>query len=179
MIVIALLRGINVGGSRALKMQDLIDGFESLGYKNAATYLQSGNVIFDSPGSAAASLEKMIGSMILKRRKLEVNVVVRTVKQWDDIIRGNPFLGNKNHDPAFLHVTFLNKSTRGTKIELSKEGQEDYRVSDREIYLYCPNGYGRTKMNNQQIEKKTGLIATTRNWNTVLAIRELAQRKDR
>lgn len=172
---VALVRGINLGRHKQVSMPDLRALFCSLGADDAATYLRSGNVIFksaDGPGKLTEAIEKRI------RRDLglSVTVLLRTTPQLAKILAGNPF-AKDGKDSTKLHVTFLAKRAGGARVrELDPQrGQTDeFRVVGREIYLHCPNGYGRSKLTNAYFEKELGVAATTRNWRTVTKLAELA-----
>jgi len=172
---VALLRGINLGGHNKVSMPDLRALFGSLGDEDAATYLRSGNVIFKGaggPGKLTEAIEKRI------RRDLGLNVTVllRTRPQLRRVIAGNPF-ANNGKESTKLHVTFLAKRPDRAHVhELDPQRAEpdEFRVVGREIYLHCPNGYGRSKLTNAYFEKELGVAATTRNWRTVTKLAELA-----
>jgi uncharacterized protein (DUF1697 family) len=172
---VALLRGINLGGHNKVSMADLRALVASLGAEDVATYVQSGNVIFksgDGPGNLIEALEKRIGRQL----GLSVTVLLRTQPQLANVFAGNPF-ANAGRDSTKLHVTFLaEKPDRARFRELDPERAEpdEFRVAGREIYLHCPNGYGRSKLTNAYFEKKLGVAATTRNWKTVTKLAELA-----
>ena len=104
---IALLRGINVGGHKIIKMDQLRKAFEELGFEDVATYVQSGNVVFKSPKKASEDLSRKIEEMLLRRFSMSVPVIVRTAEEVDDVLRNNPFLKERGIDVSRLHVTFL------------------------------------------------------------------------
>ena len=172
---IALLRGVNVGGN-LLKMERLREICAGLGHRNVRTYVQSGNLVFEGAGAlsqCAAALEmKLTGET-----RLPVTVILRTQDEIAKILARNPFLKEKGIDPAKLHVTFLGSAATKEglqKLEALKAGDDKFRVAGKEIYLHCPNGYGRSKLSNNALEKALGVRATTRNWNTVNKLYEMA-----
>lgn len=170
---VALLRGINLGGRNRVSMSDLRTLFDALGAKDVATYVQSGNVVFKSPGKAA-ELVQAIEKKISRDLGLNVTVLLRTKTQLARVLAGNPFSGR---EPAKLHVTFLaatpdRRLVRG--LDPTRAKPDEFRVAGREIYLHCPNGYGRSKLTNAYFEKQLGVAATTRNWKTVTKLAELA-----
>jgi len=172
---IALLRGVNVGGN-FLKMERLRELCSELGFKNARTYVQSGNVIFESAGSHGQCLKRLKGKLAGETR-LPVAVVVRTASDLRRILAGNPFLKRRGIDPSKLHVTFLGSAAAkaaSQTLSAVDAGDDEFRMAGAEIYLHCPNGYGQTKLSNTRIEKLLSLTATTRNWNTVNKLYELA-----
>ena len=162
---VALLRGINVGGRAKVAMADLRAVFESLGFDDVRTYIQSGNVVFGSSKTVdAAAVEKRIAAEM----GVEPTVLLRTAKEMATVAEGNPFA-----DTDGLHVTFLAAKPKGT-VEVPEGQPDELAVVGREVYLRCPNGYGRTKVNNTFLEKQLGVPATTRNWKTVTTLAELA-----
>jgi uncharacterized protein (DUF1697 family) len=167
---IALLRGINVSGHRMIKMEELKNVLNELNFTNIRTYIQSGNIIFESEKTDPAELAKMIAEKISENFRFEVPVVIRTLADMEKISNNNPFLGERNEPIDKLHVTFFPEEPE--KEHLKKiEGllflPDEFIVSGREVYLFCPNGYGRTKLTNQFFENKLKLTATTRNWKTI------------
>ena len=175
---IAMLRGINVSGHKMIKMEHLRACFERLGFRNVVTYVQSGNVIFEAEGDASTSFSAKIGSRILRDFGFPVPVLLKTSKDMERIVRDNPLANQKGIDNSKLHVTFLSATapkSAGQTLEPLATKPEQFHVSGCEVYLYCPNGYGRTKLSNTAIEKKLGVEATTRNWKSVNALLALAQ----
>jgi uncharacterized protein (DUF1697 family) len=172
---VALVRGINLGGRNKVSMADLRALIAGLGAEDVATYVQSGNVIFrsaDGPGKLTEAIEERI------RRDLglSVTVLLRTRPQLARVLAGNPFTSGGEASTK-LHVTFLAEKPDLARVrELDPEHAEpdQFRVVGQEIYLHCPNGYGRSKLTNAHFEKKLGVAATTRNWNTVTKLAELA-----
>jgi uncharacterized protein (DUF1697 family) len=177
-VVIAMLRGINVSGHKPVKMEALRKSFEVLGFKHVRTYVQSGNVVFEAGKEVATDLEGRIEKMIRKDFGYEVPVLVRTAKEMEQVLQGNPLAGVEGIDETRLHVTFLaDKALKSAARDLEAlvTKPEQIRVSGREIYLYCPNGYGTSKISNTAIEKKLGVGATTRNWRSVNALVEMSR----
>jgi len=167
---IALLRGINVSGHRMIKMEELKNVLSELNFTNIRTYIQSGNIIFDSEKKDPAYLEKQIEEKILNHFEFHVPVVIRTRSELDNIHKDNPFLGKRNEPVDKLHVTFFPEHPEKEHLKKIEELlflSDEFVVSGREAYLYCPNGYGRTKLTNQFFENKLKLTATTRNWKTI------------
>lgn len=167
---VALLRGINVGGRTRVAMDDLRRLFADLGYGDVTTYIQSGNVLFDADGPAApvaAAIEEGIASEL----GLSVTVVLRSAAELDAVVDANPFAG-RVPDPSKLHVTFLAAEPAGT-VEVPPGVADELAVAGREVYLHCPGGYGRTKLDNGFFERGLGVPATTRTWTTVRKLRDL------
>jgi uncharacterized protein (DUF1697 family) len=165
----ALVRGINVGG-KSVKMDRLAASFEALGFTNVSTYIQSGNVVFKGRVSGTGTVAARIAARIRRDFGFDVAVLLRSATELAGISEHNPLAKSEGLDPAWLHVTFLAEKAPASAAEilapLAGPG-ERVHVMGREVYLYCPGGYGNTKLSNGAIEKKLGLFATTRNWKTV------------
>jgi uncharacterized protein (DUF1697 family) len=170
---VALLRGINVSGQKMIKMQVLQSLFAELGFKNIRTYIQSGNIIFESGKISQDVLAKQIEEKILQSYHFEVPAIIRHHDEIKRILENNPFLIKRNEDINKLYVTFLsNESDESDKYDKSDKSidYDEFIISGKNIYLFCPNGYGRTKLNNNFFESKLKVKATTRNWKTVNAL---------
>ena len=165
---ISILRGINVGGHKLIKMQALTKLYEDLGFKNVKTYIQSGNVIFQTKQTDSTLLEEMISKKITEIFTFEVPIIVTLQKEIAKIHKNNPFIHEKHYDTNLLHVTFLSQKPKQADIAkiTGDFGNDEYIISDKAIYLYCPNGYGNTKLTNTFFENKLKVSATTRNWKT-------------
>jgi len=177
---ISFLRGINVGGHSKIKMKELIELYESLGLKNVKTYVQSGNVVFESNGNNINQIIKKIETGIQKKFGLDVKVIIRTPDEIKRIIKNNPFLKRKGVDIIRLHVTFLSGKPEPALIKglkVNKKESEEFIISGSEIYLYFPEGMGTAKLQPGILEKKLNVAATARNWNTVNALAEMANSK--
>lgn len=167
---IAMLRGINVGGHKKIKMDLLLNLYESLGFTNIKTYIQSGNVIFDSPNLNIQELTEKIEEKIKSSFSFEISVFIRTKNELQKIIENNPF---QKEDLSKLFVAFLSDNPIDpplSEINKVKDDLEKYIILGKEIYLYYPNGVSNTKLSNNFLEKKLKVSATTRNWNTVNAL---------
>jgi len=174
---IALLKGINVSGQKLIKMDDLRNSFSSLGFVNTRSYIQSGNIIFET-NFQADTIENMIARKIEHDFGFQVPVLVYSVEKWKQMIDNNPFLGKSEMDISFLHISFLSKSPTNYNIEsLNKKKleSEEFHITENAVYLYCPHGYGKTKLNNGFWETQLRVIATTRNWKTATEILRIAQ----
>ena len=173
---LALLRGINVAGKNILPMKDLTQIFSAAGCSNVRTYIQSGNVIFDTRGSAP-KIAAAITTEIEKRYGYRVPLVLRTSEQLLQTIRGNPFLP-KVADQRWLHVYFLAHSPRSAAIatlDPARSAPDAFQVIGQEIYLHLPNGMGRSKLTNAYFDSKLSTVSTARNWATVLKLSEMMQ----
>jgi uncharacterized protein (DUF1697 family) len=175
MTYIAMLRGINVGRGKVVKMERLRASFAAVGFGEVRTYAQSGNVVFQS--ERKSELTRTIEAKIQYDFGFTVPVLIKTSKELAQLVRDNPLLRVKGIDVSKLHVTFLSDAPPKTAArvleDLATTG-ERFRILNREIYLYCPDGYGISKLTNNTIEKKFSLVATTRNWRTVNALLEMA-----
>lgn len=172
---IAMLRGINVGGHAKVSMADLRATFLGMGYGEVRTYIQSGNVLFDSSGTAA-KLQTTIEQGLEDRFGLGIKVVLRTRPQLEAAIEHNP-LSDGDRDGAKLHVTFLASKPAASRVSsLDTQGYlpDEFRVRGREVYVHCPDGYGRTKLNNAFFERAFGVTATTRTLRTVTTLASMA-----
>lgn len=176
---ISILRGINVSGQKKILMADLKALYEGLGFENVTTYIQSGNVIFTAQKSLThKELVEKIGAAIFKKYGFEVPVIVRTVAEMESVLAANPLFKEKNIDIEKLHVTFLEEEPSAENIKLTKEldySPDKFIILGKEVYLYCPNGYGISKLSNTFFENKLKVKATTRNWKTVNQLVMLAK----
>lgn len=175
---ISLLRGINVSGQKLIKMQALEKTFQKLECEKVKTYLQSGNVIFTSNATSAKELEKQIEQEIKKDFGFDVPVLVLTETKLRDTISNNPFINQSDKDIVYMHITFLGSIPENIDVkslESKKLEGEEIFISEDIVYLYCPNGYGKTKLTNNFFESKLKLTATTRNWKTTNELLKLAE----
>ncbi len=175
MVFIALLRGINVSGHRKVPMPKLKQLFEGLGCTNVATYIQSGNVVFEHAGKES-SLLKEIQQQITNDFGFEVPVLVKTAAQLHKVLQQNDFINRV--DVAKVHVTFLDmvpEKEFAEKLQKVSFLPDEFKLEGDVIYIYCPNGYGNTKLTNTLVEGKLKVTATTRNWKTVNKLVELAE----
>lgn len=175
---VALLRGINVGGAGKIRIDELKKLFESLGLEDVRTYIQSGNLVFRSSAGSEPALRKRLERGIAGRFGAEITVVLRTADEMERILGANPFLGTDAREKDSLHVTMLADlpgENALAALEMPPGGRDEFKIVGREIFLYCPDGYGRTRLNNNAFERKLGVRATTRNWATVSRLLEMAR----
>ncbi len=174
---ISILRGINVGGNRKIRMADLKVMFESLGFSNVRTYIQSGNVIFESDQMLSTTdLEKNIQQSISESFGFDVPVIVRTEEEMAKSIANNPFWKEKDADIDRLHLTFLKDLPVSEKLEKISSlafPPDKFEIIGRDVFIFCSAGYSDSKLTNQFFESKLGVQATTRNWKTVMKLHEL------
>jgi uncharacterized protein (DUF1697 family) len=174
---ISLLRGINVSGQKAIKMPDLKILYEALGYADVVTYIQSGNVVFTANDKNKIKIKNTLEDAIKNKYKFQVPVEIRLKKEFEKIIKNNPFGKiNLEKDGTRVLVSFLATEPIKAKVKdvLSYVSAPDkLEIKGKEIYLFCPNGYGKSKLSNTFLEKKLGVVATTRNWKSVVKLYEL------
>lgn len=164
---IAFLRGINVGGQKIIKMEKLKEIFESLQFQNVKTYIQSGNVMFESTEDSPdilckieAKLESVLG--------YKVTSIIRTADELEKVIEQNPFSTSEGFEKQY--VTFLYGEPAAEAVDRLmsyKNDVDDFYVINREVFLLCGKGYGKTKFSNHFLESKLDVLATTRNWKTI------------
>jgi uncharacterized protein (DUF1697 family) len=171
-----ILRGINVGGHKKILMSDLKALFEEAGYINVSTYIQSGNVIFRSPEEIPSDqIAEKIGKAIHRKFGFDVPVIVRTIEEMQRTVKNNPFLAEHEIDTEKLHVTLLSGIPEKKLLEAVRTYDfppDKFSVVDRDIFLYCPDGYGNTRFSNNFFESKLRISATTRNWKTIIKLAE-------
>jgi uncharacterized protein (DUF1697 family) len=151
---------------------------EGIHFKNVQTYIQSGNVIFQYNDSDQKGLEKLITDEIKKRFGYDVTVMVLTPWELNDIVQRNPYKDDQTKDTAFIHVTFLAtepETVNMEKINSKKALGEALTLDGRAVYLYCPNGYGRTKLNSTFLENILKVKSTTRTCRTTLELLRIAE----
>jgi uncharacterized protein (DUF1697 family) len=174
---ISMLRGINVGGHKKIKMDTLKQLYAELGYTHVQTYIQSGNVIFQTQDADTLNLVKNIAKQILEVTGLEVPVLVLELDEMKRIVENNPFNLDSTKNTASFHVTFLSETPDTISFEKIKStdfGADHFELLNKAIYVYCPNGYGTTKLTNTFFENKLKVTATSRNWKTVNELVRLA-----
>lgn len=172
----ALLRGINVGGHNKIGMGPLRELFESLGYDDVATLLQSGNAVFSAPVSARKDGAKRIEAAIAERFGSSVTVLLRDHKAMAKVVAGNPWPERAKAEPAKVHVAFLSaipKAANVKAVDHAKFAPDELVVVGDAAYLWYPNGTGRSKLGAAVFERGLGVAATARNWNTVTKVLDL------
>lgn len=167
---VALLRGINVSGQKSMPMKDLKALCEELGFQAVRTYLQSGNVLFTSMSRDTASMRGALEAAILERFGFDVPALVLPRAGLANVVSENPF-ASAGGDGANLYVAFLYSSPLAELLEaLALPPGEECHIAGTIAYLRLPAGYGVSKLNNNFLERKLKVIATTRNWKTVKAL---------
>ena len=171
---VSLLRGINIGGHHLIRMPALKSLYESMGFADVATYIQSGNVVFRTTKEDASAIEHLIEKNLLTTFGFPVAVVVRTPSQMGKVIKANPYTGRDGIDINRLAVAFLKSHptaalTRNLAIAAAKTTDE-YLVAGSAVYLHCPNGFARTLLTSTFFEKHLKVGTTARNWKTIMAL---------
>ncbi|PCH67126.1 MAG: hypothetical protein COC06_11805 [Bacteroidales bacterium] len=172
---ISVLRGINVSSKRKILMADLRKMYAELGFANCISYIQSGNVIFESKNLSNTELGRKIEDAISEKFDFDVPVIVRTYEEWGQSVQSNPY--TNSHKKESLCLTFLNETPKTELTEAISElnfEPDNFQIIDKDVFIYCSGPYHKTKLSNQFFESKLKVKATTRNWNTVLKLLELS-----
>jgi uncharacterized protein (DUF1697 family) len=173
---ISMLRGINVSGQKPVRMADLKSLYESLGFVNVETYVQSGNVVFDSPENDLGKLAEQIEDGIEKTFGFSAPVLIRSADDFRRILEEHPY---KDEEAIRVLVTFLYEQPDESKLDdlnRYEDKVDKFAIGEQEIFLFCPGGYGNTKLSNTFFEKKLAVTATTRNWKTVNKLYEMTNK---
>jgi len=176
MIFIALIRGINVGGHKKVKMADVKTLCESMGLRDVRTHLQSGNVVFRTAKTDRARLAKELESAI----GVEAKIILRTADELRSAIAANPMPEEAERKPSGFIVTFLSDQPTATAMQSLRDaysGPEKMQLHGAELYIEYGSGLGTSKLTNALIERKLGVAGTARNWNTVTRLLEIADEK--
>src|ERR1019366_5340695 len=176
--MICLLRGVNVGGHNKIKMDVLRALCESLGLCNAQTYIQSGNVVFQYREANPSQLAAKIEDAIEKQHGFRPDVVLRTAAEMRDVIVRNPFANRDAIEPNKLAVMFLAHEPEELiqdAVRRIKPEVEELHMLGRELYIYFPDGMGRSKL-VPLLSRALKSAGTARNWNTVVKLLEMAEK---
>jgi uncharacterized protein (DUF1697 family) len=176
-VYVSLLRGVNVGGNKRIKMDALRDLYRKLGFHDPQTYVQSGNVVFgvkEKPLKAAAledAIEKAFG--------FRAGVVLRTAAELRQTVKANPFAKRDGINPGLLLVSFLADEPAKEALAALKAvpiiGPEELHIAGREIFIYFPDGMGRSKFPWASLDKILKTTATGRNLRTVTTVLKMAE----
>ena len=173
-----MLRGINVSGKRLIRMPELVKLYHDLGYNGVSTYIQSGNVIFNTDkGLKAKELALMIEKAIKDKYGFDVPVIIRTPQEIAAVIEANPFHNADGAAKDNIYITFLENIPSQENLDKIKPFDyypDKFVVNAKEIYLDCASGYGTTKLSNTFFENRLKVRATTRNWKTVNTLLQMA-----
>jgi uncharacterized protein (DUF1697 family) len=177
-IYIAMLRGINVGGNKRVKMDELRKSFEALGFEQVKTFIQSGNVVFKAGKTSSTALGKKIEAMMVSDFGFSASVIVRTGAELSAAIAANPFLTQRGIDHEKLHVVFLSDIPSTPALKKLAEftvAPDQSQCIDKEIFLYLPNGFSASSLWKVPWEKALAVVTTTRNWKTVNALHQMCR----
>ncbi|MGZ4908354.1 MAG: DUF1697 domain-containing protein [Halobacteriota archaeon] len=175
---VVLLRGINVAGRKTVNMPDLKKAIESVSFKNVETYAQSGNVLFDCKRVESHTIAQCIEERVSEIFGVSSRAIVRTQRELEQVVDNNPLVNRASVKPDKLYVTFLSDTPDDivtSRLDVPLGKGEMFAIVGKEVYLYCPNGYARTKLNNAAFEAKLKTVATTRNWKTVNKLLTLSE----
>jgi uncharacterized protein (DUF1697 family) len=176
---VSLFRGINVGGHHQVRMSELKALHATLGLNDVLPYIQSGNVVFNSDDADVSRLQQQIEDGFENKFGFHSQVFIRSSAELKEIIDHNPLPNQESREPNLVTVMFLAacpSDTAQSDLLTTYVGPEELCFSGKELYLYYPNGMGRSKLTNVLIEKKLKTFGTVRNWNTILQLQKLLQR---
>ncbi|WKX69747.1 DUF1697 domain-containing protein [Streptomyces sp. XD-27] len=174
---IVLLRGINVGGHRKFSMAEQRDLMRALGYERVTVHLQTGNIVLADPGTPPEETVRAIEERTAADLGFRVSAMVRTREELAAVVAANPY-PQAAAEPKTLHVVFLSDVPADTapldELDMASFAPDRFRLVGREIYLWCPNGVGRSKLAAKINGMRLGVTVTARNWNTVTKLLALA-----
>lgn len=166
---VVLLRGINVGGNKRIKMGDLRDALTAAGLDGPRTLLQSGNVVVESNADTSALVD-IVETTIQSTFGFHSTAIVRTAEEFRNLLTNHPFSDEQIEDGRFAHVGFcLDEPDRDgfEALQEAHEGPEEMKLVGRDLFVYYPEGSGRSKLTNTVVEKHLATPTTSRNWNTI------------
>jgi uncharacterized protein (DUF1697 family) len=176
-VYIAMLRGINIGPHKRMKMEKLRACCEGLGFADVKTYIQSGNVIFRAGKLSPAALSKKLRDCIVKDFGFSAEVISRSREEMKEIIDDNPFMKERSIDTSKLHVAFLSESASAAALKKLQEltlAPDRTHGSGKEIYFYFPNGVSGSSLWRHPLDRVLSLPVTMRNWKTVTTLYQMA-----
>jgi uncharacterized protein (DUF1697 family) len=180
-VIISMLRGVNLGPHKRVKMEELRALYQSLKLREPQTYVQSGNVIFKTEERDLVKMAKRIESGIEKKFGFQSDLVLRSTAELRDVVARNPFAKRRGIEPSRLLVTFLagdpGEEARA-KVRGLKADPEELWIDGREVYIYFPNGMARPKLSWPTIPKILKVSGTARNWNSVTKMLEMAEKME-
>jgi uncharacterized protein (DUF1697 family) len=178
-VLISLLRGVNVGGHHKVKMDDLRALYESLGFEDVQTHINSGNVLFRTGGRDLVRLRQRIEDAIESACGFRCDVILRTPSDLRQVIATNPFSARPGMDASKLAIHFLAADPSAAareQVRAIDAAPEELHIDGRELYIYFPNGMARPKLSMPLLEKTLKTPGTSRNWNTVRKLLEVAEK---
>jgi uncharacterized protein (DUF1697 family) len=178
-VYIAMLRGINIGPHKRMKMEKLRASCQALGFDQVASYIQSGNLVFKAGKTSAAAVSAKIEKCIAADFGFEAAVIARTADELKEIIRANPLLKEPGVDESKLHIVFLSEPPAAEarkKLQSLTLPPDRVRVSGREIYFYFPNGVSGSSLWKHNLDRITAVSGTMRNWRTVCTLDQMASK---
>lgn len=173
---IVLLRGINVGGHNKVPMAELRKALADRGFVDVSTYIASGNVLLEAGDRHEPEVVDEVADAVTERFGLSIPIVARSVTEWPAILAANPF-PDAEAEPKFLHVSLCDRAPDAEAIaafDAAAYLPDRLAVVGRELYLWYPNGSGRSKLTGAVLERRLGVTTTARNWSTMLKLAELA-----
>ncbi len=176
-IYIALLRGINIGPHKRMKMEKLRTCCEGLGFQSVKTFIQSGNVVFRAGKLSPAAVSRKLQEQIVRDFGFSADVVTRSKDEMTKIVDSNPLVKLRGIDPTKLHVVFLSDAPAPAaikKLESLTLAPDKAHVAGKEIYFYFPNGVSGSSLWKHPLDRVLGVSATMRNWNTVNSLYQMA-----
>ncbi|MCM0641122.1 DUF1697 domain-containing protein [Cellulomonas wangsupingiae] len=171
-VMVALLRGVNVGGAGKVPMADLRRVVADAGYGDVRTYVNSGNVLLSTDGTDTEQVAATLRAACAEAFEAGPDVIVRTRDELRGVVDGNPFLG-RDDDPTHHHVVFLAGTAPARVPDVEVTAPEDLAVAGREVYLYLPGGIGRSPL-AARLARRPGPGGTARNWRTVTTLLRMA-----
>ncbi len=165
-----------MSGKRLIKMDHLVSLFKNLGFFNVKTYIQSGNIVFETDGIDKQITKIKIDKAIETEFGFNVVSFIFDSEEWEEAITNNPFISESLIEQNKLYLSFLSEIPLAELTDLIKfdENSDDkYHIVNNIVYVYCKNGYGNTKLTNNFFEKKLRLNSTTRNWKSVMKLKDL------
>lgn len=175
-IYVAMLRGINVGGNKKIKMDKLRSSFETLGLQQVKTYIQSGNVVFKTAKISPVALSGKLENRILGDFGFSVSVISRTADEIGNTISDNPFLNQPGINPEKFHVAFLSEVPAPAALKKLAEltlAPDQSRCLGKEVYFYFPNGVSGSSLWKHPLGRVLSVEATMRNWKTVNSLHQM------
>lgn len=168
-VFISLLRGINVGGNKKIKMADLRDLYQSLGFRDTKTLLQSGNAVFMTDINDSSRVIDIIEAGIQDTFGFDVTIILRTPDELQAVVDKHPFTDGQVNDPAKISFVYLDSAPTDEAVDNLRKnnpGNEIIHADGSQLYIFYDDGKGKSKLDNNRIERALKRKATARNWNT-------------